>query len=285
MLKNLCGKNTPSMESGKQQRTIRIKAMNGTCGQQQSQTAAWGDEAHVLFGQGARLWRDTGRENRGCPAEYLPYLFIRSLIHSVSHFSLCQLSSSMANVQGVADIQENTMHCSWTTHKQINKTTSSTIWRHVRMQHISVFISGVFMKFSRRLRSGRLSSCLLHLQYILSFSLPVSTSISWPRAFTLSVKPIRLCHNLCEPIVTLLSKWFSFSAAVISVYSERYDPPPLVHSFHQILLPMGPSTELICSPAPHLTQIFSYCSSPTASHDITTPLQIWRLDQRLLQRL
>lgn len=158
MLKNLCGKNTPSMESGKQQRTIRIKAMNGTCGQQQSQTAAWGDEAHVLFGQGARPWQDTGRENRGRPAEYLPYLFIlrltlSSLIHSVSHFSLCQLSSSMANVQGVADIQENTMHCSWTTRKQINKTTPSTIWQRVRMQHISVFISGVFMTFSRRLQS------------------------------------------------------------------------------------------------------------------------------------
>lgn len=90
------------------------------------------------------------------------------------------------------------------------------------MQHMSAFISGVFMKFSRSSRSGRLSSRLLYLQYILSlsfsFSLPVFNSISWPRAFTLSVKPVRLCHNPCEPIVSLLSKWFSF------------------------LLPMGPST-------------------------------------------
>lgn len=54
-------------------------------------------------------------------------------------------------------------------------------------------------------QSGKLLSCSLYLHSISLSLSPAFNKISWLRAITISVKPIRSCHSLCEPQVSLLS--------------------------------------------------------------------------------
>lgn len=91
---------------------------------------------------------------------------------------------------------------------------------------------------------------------LLSLHFLAFNSISWLRAFTISVKPIRFCHSLSELII-LLKILYLLLSAVISV-SHRYNPSP-PHS----PLPLSPTAVMRSITSIH---IFSQCSSTTHPH-------------------